>query len=288
MFDALEQSPALLYFAVVALGLCVGSFLNVVAWRLPLMMERDFRAACHEQFGVPELDPAQARISLWRPGSHCPHCKHPIRPWHNLPVLGWLLLRGRCADCGARISVQYPLAEACAGVLGAVCVWRFGFGWELTGALLLVWTLLALSLIDLRTQYLPDDLTLPLLWLGLLASIGGVFADPVSAIVGAALGYGVLWGVFKLFLLLTGKEGMGYGDFKLMAALGAWLGWQMLPLIVVLSALTGAVVGITLIALRRSEWSAKLPFGPYIAAAGVVALFWGDTLMARYLGTLAS
>ena len=282
-FFALQNNFAFLLLATLLLSLCIGSFLNVLAYRLPQRIEQDFRKACFEAYGVPAGADQEAPISLLRPGSHCPACKTPIKPWHNLPVLGWLLLRGRCAACQSPISVQYPIVEAVTGLLGMVCVWRFGYSPELLGALVLSWALVALTVTDLKTMFLPDDLTLPLLWLGLIASLGGVFVNPISAIVGAAAGYGVLWSVFHLFKLVTGKEGMGHGDFKLMGALGAWLGWQALPQIIILSALVGAVVGLVLMAARRAEWSTRIPFGPYIAGAGWIALIWGPDINRWYL-----
>jgi leader peptidase (prepilin peptidase)/N-methyltransferase len=268
------------------LGLCVGSFLNVMAYRLPLAIEQEFRDACRESYGVPAPAENELRVSLWRPGSFCPQCRTPIKFRHNLPVIGWLLLRGRCAACRAPVSVQYPIVEAVAGLMSAACVWRFGYSPELAAALVLSWGLLALTVTDLRTMFLPDNVTLPLVWLGLLLSLWGVFVDSRASIVGAAAGYGVLWSIYWAFKLLTGKEGMGYGDFKLMAALGAWLGWQALPQIVLLSALVGAVVGITLMLARKAEWSSKIPFGPYIAGAGWLALMWGESINRAYLGTL--
>ncbi len=282
-FDALQTSPTLLMTSVVLLGLCVGSFLNVVAYRLPQRIEQDFRKASFDSYGVPAGADQEPPISLMRPGSHCPACKTAIKPWHNLPVLGWLLLRGRCASCGNSISVQYPIVEAVTGLMSAVCVWRFGYSAELAAALVLTWALVALTVTDLKTMFLPDDLTLPLLWLGLLLSIKGVFVAPTASILGAALGYGVLWGLFHLFKLATGKEGMGYGDFKLMGALGAWLGWQALPQIVLLSALVGAAIGIGLMLGRRAEWSSRIPFGPYIAGAGWIALLWGESINRGYM-----
>ncbi|MGQ0698140.1 MAG: prepilin peptidase [Panacagrimonas sp.] len=283
MVDLLQTSPGLLAICVALLGLCVGSFLNVVAYRLPKMMEREFADACREQFGVPvgEVGP---RVSLWAPPSSCASCQARIKPRHNIPVLGWLWLRGRCANCAAPISVQYPIVELLTGVFSVACVWRFGFSFQLLAALVLTWALVALTVIDLRTMYLPDSITLPLLWLGLLLSLKPVFAETAAAIAGAAAGYLLLWSVFWLFKLATGKEGMGYGDFKLMAALGAWLGWQALPQIVLLSAITGAVAGIVLMASRKAEWSSRIPFGPYIACAGWIALLWGDTINGTYLG----
>lgn len=283
LLDALQASPWLLAFTVLFLGLCVGSFLNVVAYRLPLRIEQEFRLATFESYGVPAGADRETAVSLLFPGSHCPACKTAIRPWHNLPVLGWLLLRGRCADCSAPIPLQYPLVEALTGLFSLACVWRFGYSPDLVVALVLTWSLIALTVTDLRTMYLPDDLTLPLLWLGLLASLGGQTVSPADSILGAALGYGVLWSVFKLFKLVTGKEGMGYGDFKLLGALGAWLGWQALPLIVVLSALVGATVGLVLMLSRRAEWGTRIPFGPYLAGAGWIALLWGDALNGAYL-----
>lgn len=280
---ALQNNFAFLMIATLLLGLCIGSFLNVLAYRLPLRIEQDFRKATFESFGVPAGADREPPVSLLRPASHCPACKTPIKPWHNLPVLGWLLLRGRCAACKAPISVQYPIVEAVTGLLSVVCVWRFGYSPELLGALVLSWALVALTVTDLKTMFLPDDLTLPLLWLGLLASLAGVFVGPSAAIVGAAAGYGVLWSVFQLFKLVTGKEGMGYGDFKLMGALGAWLGWQALPQIIILSALVGATVGLLLMAARRAEWSTRIPFGPYIAGAGWLALIWGADINHWYL-----
>ena len=280
---ALQTHFVFLLIATLLLGLCVGSFLNVLAYRLPLRIEQDFRKATFESFGVPAGADQEPPVSLLRPASHCPACKTPIKPWHNLPVPGWLLLRGRCAACKAPISVQYPIVEAVTGALSMACVWRFGYSPELLGALVLTWALVALTVTDLKTMFLPDDLTLPLLWLGLLVSLAGVFVGPVAAIVGAVAGYGVLWSVFQLFKLVTGKEGMGYGDFKLMGALGAWLGWQALPQIIILSALVGAGVGLVLMAVRRAEWSTRIPFGPYIAGAGWLALIWGADINRWYL-----
>lgn len=283
MIELLETSPGLLAVVTAFLGLCIGSFLNVVAYRLPKMLEQEFADACRTEFGAPPQDDSP-RVSLTQPPSSCPSCNTRIKPWHNIPVLGWLILRGKCAACGARISVQYPIVELVTGLLSLVCVWRFGFSPQLAAALILTWTLIALTVIDLRTMYLPDNLTLPLLWLGLLLSTGPVFATPVASIVGGAAGYLILWSVFWAFKLITGKEGMGYGDFKLLAALGAWLGWQALPQVILLSALVGAAVGISLMLVRKAEWSSKIPFGPYIAGAGWIALIWGEQINRVYLG----
>ncbi len=283
MLELLHDSPATLTIFVAFLGLCIGSFLNVVAYRLPKMIEQEFADACREQFGVPAAD-GSPRVTLSSPPSTCPSCGSRIKPWHNLPVLGWLMLRGKCASCSAGISVQYPIVELLTGVLSVVCVWRFGYSPQLPAALVMTWALVALTVTDLHTMYLPDDITLPLVWLGLLLSLKPVFADPVSAIVGAAAGYLLLWSIYWAFKLATGKEGMGYGDFKLMGALGAWLGWQLLPQVVLLSAVVGAAVGMTLMAARKAEWSSKIPFGPYIAGAGWIAMIWGAEINRTYLG----
>jgi leader peptidase (prepilin peptidase) / N-methyltransferase len=285
MLELLQSSPALLTTVVALLGLCVGSFLNVVAYRLPKMIEQEFHRDARAFLKLPPR-PERHPVSLASPASACPVCKTRIKPWHNLPVLGWLILRGRCAACRTRISVEYPLVELFTGVLSVVCVWRFGFSPHLAAALLLTWALVALTVTDLHTMYLPDSITLPLLWLGLLLNLDSLFADPRAAIVGAAAGYLLLWSIFWIFKLATGKDGMGYGDFKLMGALGAWLGWQALPQIVLLSAVVGAAVGISLMAIGRAEWSSRIPFGPYIAGAGWIALIWGETINRHYLGVM--
>ena len=264
------------------LGAIVGSFLNVVILRLPRMLEARWRRDACEFLQLPD-DQAAPRLTLAHPASHCPHCGAPIRAWHNIPILSWLLLRGRAACCGARISAQYPLVEALSAVLAAACAWHFGYGWALAGSLVFSWMLLALAVIDLNTQLLPDDLTLPLLWLGLLGATAGVFSTPTAAIVGAAAGYLSLWTVASLFRLLRGREGMAPGDFKLLAAIGAWLGWHALPEVILLSSLVGAVVGSLLMVLRRQDRSQPIPFGPYLAGAGWLAMLWGDSLREAYL-----
>jgi leader peptidase (prepilin peptidase)/N-methyltransferase len=284
LLDGLHNSPALLIGCVGVLGLLIGSFLNVVILRLPRMMEQAWKREAREALELPAVD--EERITLSRPASCCPSCRAPIRPWHNIPLFSWLMLRGRCASCRTAISVQYPLVEAAAGLMSAICAWHFGYGPQLLAALVLSWTLLALAVIDLRTQLLPDDLTLPLLWLGLLLALGPVFADLPSAVVGAAAGYLLLWSIYWLFKLLTGKDGMGYGDFKLLAALGAWLGWQALPAIVLLSSVVGAAVGIGLVVFRRHGRHVPIPFGPYLAAAGWLALLFGSDLNRLYLQAL--
>ena len=270
-------------------GLAVGSFLNVVAHRLPIMMERAWRRQCAELSGEPASAPlpAEAAYNLWTPRSSCPGCGAAIAVRHNIPLLGYALLRGRCARCGAGISPRYPAVEAVGGALGALVVWALGPTWQAAAALPLAWTLLALSVIDLERQQLPDALTLPLLWGGLLLSVvrvdGGVlFTGAGSSVIGAAAGYLVLWTVYQVFKIFTGKEGMGHGDFKLLAALGAWLGWQSLPLIVLLSAGAGAIAGIAGVLLLGRSRHVPIPFGPFLAGAGLVTLLWGEALADRY------
>lgn len=281
LIDLLAAHPGLLVALTLMLGLLVGSFLNVVSLRLPAMMERDWRMEARSVLSLAEAD--EPRLSLTYPPSTCPQCQARIRPWHNIPVLGWLWLRGRCADCKARISPQYPLVELACGLLSAACAWHFGWGPQLAAALLLTWALLVLAIIDARTTLLPDSITLPLLWAGLLLALVPVMVPLRDAVIGAAVGYLSLWLVFWGFKLLTGKEGMGYGDFKLFAALGAWLGWQQLLLVILLSSVVGAVVGVGLIVARNRGRDLQLPFGPYLAAAGWIALIWGDAITAAYL-----
>jgi len=280
----LLENPALAIALAGILGLLVGSFLNVVIHRLPRMMERDWQLQCAELRG--EAAPEKERLSLAAPASRCPHCGHAIRAWENIPVLSFLLLKGRCSGCQAPISLRYPLVEAFTGLLSAFTVWHFGPTLAAAAALLLLWAMVALTGIDFDTQLLPDSITLPLVWLGLLFNISGTFTDISSAVIGAMVGYLSLWSVYWLFKLATGKEGMGYGDFKLLAAIGAWLGWQMLPLTILLSSLVGAVVGVALIVLARRGRNVPIPFGPYLAAAGLLALYWGQELTQSYLRLL--
>lgn len=281
MFAAFAD-PAVFAFAAGLIGLMIGSFLNVVIHRLPLMMERDWASQCAELRGEPP--PAAELLSLARPRSRCPQCGHAISALENIPLLSWVALRGRCRGCGAAISVRYPLVEALTGLLFAWTAWRFGFTAAGLGGLAFMAALVTLTGIDIDTQLLPDDITLPLLWLGLLLNAFGTYTDLKSAVLGAAAGYLSLWSVYWLFKLATGKEGMGFGDFKLLAALGAWLGWQMLPVVILLSSFVGAVVGIALMLLTRRGRNVPIPFGPYLAAAGVIALFWGKPLTRAYLG----
>ena len=274
-FMTTETPAGLLLIWVV--GLVVGSFLNVVILRLPIMMQAQWRKDCRELLTC-EPEPASEPFNLATPGSHCPACQTPIKPWHNIPVLSWLILRGRCSYCQSKISSRYPLVELTSGFASVAVATQFEWGSELALALIFTWSLLCLTLIDWDHQLLPDDITLPLLWLGLMANFWEIFTDLESAVLGAVLGYGILWSVYWIFKLLTKKEGMGYGDFKLLAALGAWLGWQALPMIILLSSLVGATLGIGLIALKRLQRDQPIPFGPYLAAAGWLFLMMGDRL----------
>ncbi len=282
-FHLLEQHPPLLLLVTALFALAVGSFLNVVIHRLPRMIEEDWRRECDQGTEAADKALAARTMTLARPASHCPSCGHRLRPLENIPLLSYLFLRGRCSACQTPISLRYPLVEAATAVLSVLVVWRFGFTWESLAALVLTWGLVALAVIDFDTQLLPDAISLPLLWLGLLLSLQGWFTDSHSAILGAALGYLSLWGIFQLFRLLTGKEGMGFGDFKLFALFGAWLGWQHLPQIILLSAVTGAVVGTLLIVTRGHDRQIPIPFGPYLAAAGWLSLMWGDAINRTYL-----
>jgi leader peptidase (prepilin peptidase)/N-methyltransferase len=282
-------SPGLFATSLFIVGLLVGSFLNVVIHRVPLMLERDWKAQATELLGGEPAAPP-APFNLVAPRSRCPSCGAPIRAWRNIPVLSWLILRGRCHGCAAPISVRYPLVELLTAVLSGWIAWHFGFTAATLCALGVTWSLVALTGIDLDHQLLPDGITLPLLWAGLLAAVlfGPVAGLPLpvsprDAILGAAAGYLSLWLVFHAFRLLTGKEGMGYGDFKLFAALGAWLGWKLLPLVILLSAGTGAVLGIAMILLRGRDRAAPMPFGPYLAVAGWIAMLYGDPLVDAYL-----
>ncbi|NLC20411.1 MAG: prepilin peptidase, partial [Halomonadaceae bacterium] len=275
----------LLAFVLVAglLGLIVGSFLNVVIHRLPRMMERDWQQQAREMLHPDTPQPEQAVYNLILPHSHCPHCQAEIKPWQNLPLISYALLRGRCGSCRERISVRYPLVELLTAVLSGVVAWQFGFGWAAGAMLLLTWALISLSLIDADTQLLPDAIVLPMLWLGLIINSTGLFTDIHSALWGAVFGYLSLWLVYWLFKLVTGKEGMGYGDFKLLAMLGAWGGWQVLPLTILLSSLVGAILGIIILKSRGDSNATPLPFGPYLAIAGWVAIIWGEWITGTYL-----
>ncbi len=294
MQELFVGSPLSFVLVVFLFSLLVGSFLNVVIYRLPLMMEREWRSQCKELTETPASEIPEGRFDLMFPRSRCPSCAAQITALQNIPVISYLLLRGKCANCKTHISARYPIVEFFTAALTAVVAWRFGFGWETAAALLLSFALVAISLIDFDHQIIPDSISLPLLWIGLTLSLfhpmtgaSVLFVDPVSAIVGALAGYLSLWSVYHLFKMVTGKEGMGYGDFKLLAALGAWLGWQMLPLIIMLSAVVGAVIGIALIVIKGRDKNIPIPFGPYLAAAGWIALLWGQQIVDGYLDYLS-
>jgi len=285
LFTLLQSSPTSFIVITLILGLLVGSFLNVVIYRLPVMMEREWQTQCDELNGkeVAESEP----FTLSQPRSRCPKCDHAITALENIPLISYLFLAGKCKQCKTGISIRYPLIEALTGLLSAVVAWQFGFDWACLGALLLTWALIALTFIDVDHQLLPDSITLPLLWLGIFFNLFSNYTDLHSSVVGAIAGYLSLWLVFHAFKLVTGKEGMGYGDFKLLAALGAWLGWALLPSIILLSSLVGAFVGISLIVLRQHQRDIPIPFGPYLAAAGWIALVWGNEINTAYLGWVA-
>lgn len=283
MSEIVAQVGWYLPLALLCLGLLVGSFLNVVIYRLPLMMESRWRRDCCELLEVAQ-EKQEAPLNLATPNSHCPHCKTAIKPWQNVPVLSYLLLGGKCGNCAAPISPRYPILELVTGLMTLALAWYFDLSFALLGAVLLTWSLIALTMIDVDHQLLPDDITLPLMWLGLLFNLNATYVSLADAVIGAMAGYLILWSIYWLFKLLTGKEGMGYGDFKLLAALGAWLGWQALPMIILLSSLVGAVCGIALMVIKRRGKDIPIPFGPYLAMAGWIALLWGDVIMARYLG----
>lgn len=275
-------NAAVFVACVVVLGLLVGSFLNVVVYRLPKMLMRNWRAQAREVLEMPTKD-VEETFNLVLPNSSCPNCGHEIKPWENIPLLSWLFLRGKCSGCKQAISVRYPLVELACGVLSGVIAWQFGVSWEALAMLVLTWGLLAMSLIDADQQILPDALVLPLLWLGLILNSFGLFTSLPDALWGAVIGYMSLWSIFWLFKLVTGKEGMGYGDFKLLALLGAWGGWQVLPLTILLSSVVGAVLGVIILRLQRNSYSNPIPFGPYLAVAGWIALIWGDAITSSYL-----
>ena len=280
LLTALQDAPSLAIALALVFGLAIGSFLNVVILRLPKMMENEWHQQAAELRGEPLLE--SPPFNLVRPRSHCPACGHAITVRENIPVLGWLMLRGRCSGCGVRISARYPLIELSSGLLAALAVWRFGVSAQGAAAMLLSFLLIALTFIDFDTQLLPDDLTLPLLWIGLALNLSGLFAPVRDALIGAMAGYLLLWSIYWLFKLATGREGMGYGDFKLLAALGAWFGWQALPAIILLASLVGACVGIALILLRQHGRQAPIPFGPYLAGAGLLTLYFGKPLAGLY------
>ncbi len=293
LFQYFTNNPDYFAGVIFLLGLMFGSFFNVVIYRLPVMMQLEWLDNCREFIretygslpGELETDPKplpQPPFNLAKPDSTCPHCQHRIRWYENIPVLSYLFLKGKCSACHRRISIRYPIIELVTALLSAFAAYRLGFGWEAAAALVFTWTLICLTMIDFDHKLLPDQMTLPLLWLGLLVNIQGLFACLTDAVIGAAVGYLCLWSLYWAFKLLTGKEGMGYGDFKLLAALGAWMGWQYLLLILVLSSLVGALVGVSLILIKGRDRNIPIPFGPYLAAAGWIAFFWGETILRSY------
>ncbi len=282
--EALYASPAFLYFVTLALGLCIGSFLNVVVYRLPITLEKEWKSDCCSLLEIEQPVPENTKpFNLMFPNSHCPNCKHNIRMWENIPVLSYLLLKGKCSACEQPISLRYPSVELVTGLLSILVVYLLGFTLQAGLALILTWCLIALTLIDIDTQLLPDNITLPLMWLGLIVNSFSVYVSLPEALWGAIGGYLSLWSVFWLFKIATGKEGMGYGDFKLLAALGAWMGWQALPQIIILSSFVGAAIGIAGIIIMGRDKNIPIPFGPYLAIAGWIALLWGEQISNWYL-----
>ncbi len=292
--DLFREHIEFYYITTFLLGLIVGSFLNVVIYRLPIMLKRGWKSECQaflaEEEGqpLPQNSEETSVFNLNTPRSRCPQCGHAIAAWENIPIISYLFLGGRCAECKTSISLRYPAIELFTAILTLVCAWHFGVSLNAAFAILLSWSLITLAFIDLDEQYLPDSITQPLLWLGLLLNTQNLFTDLESAVIGAAAGYLILWSVYMLFKKLTGKEGMGFGDFKLLAMLGAWLGWQMLPAIILLSSIVGAVIGIFLIISNRHQRGVPIPFGPFLAAAGWIALLWGDNLNHAYLQWIAA
>lgn len=278
----LQDSPVFFVSCTTILGLMIGSFLNVVIYRLPEMMKRNWLQQCAELQG--EAVQALPEFNLLTPRSRCIHCGHKITAWENIPIISYLFLRGRCSQCHARISPRYPMVEAATAIISGFVAWHFGYGFVALAALIFVWALIALAVIDLDTQLLPDDITLPLLWIGLLVNINHGFTDIQSAVIGAIAGYLSLWSIYWCFKLITGKEGMGYGDFKLLAAIGGWLGWSKLPLVILSSSLVGALVGIGLILAAKLNKGIPIPFGPYLVGGALIALFWGEQLIHTYFG----
>jgi leader peptidase (prepilin peptidase)/N-methyltransferase len=281
LINLLESYQELFVGFVFILGLLIGSFLNVVIHRLPLIMEQEWRSDYVALSG--DKLSGETKLTLSKPRSRCPQCNHQISALENIPVVSYLFLRGRCKSCSTPISPRYPIIELLTALLSGVVAWKFGYDWSALGALMLTWTLIALTFIDVDHQLLPDSLTLPILWFGIFFNLFNVYTDLQSSVIGAMSGYLVLWSIFHLFKLVTGKEGMGYGDFKLLAALGAWLGWSFLPAIILLSSLVGAVVGISLIVFKQHEKNIPIPFGPYLATAGWISLIWGEDILNTYL-----
>lgn len=282
-----ESEP--LYFIIfsLVLGMMVGSFLNVVIYRLPVMLEKEWHLQCNELLEIQAAEkPDTETFNLVLPASRCPKCGHKIRAYENIPLISYIVLGGKCASCRTPITFRYPAIETISGMLCVAVAINFGFSWEAMWAMILTWSLIALTMIDYDHQLLPDNITMPFLWLGLIISMFGVFTDTESSIIGAVMGYLSLWLVYQGFKLATGKEGMGFGDFKLLAMLGAWLGWQMIPAIILMSSVVGVIVGVSLILFKRHDKNQPIPFGPYLAVAGWICLIWGDSLNQYYMTTL--
>ncbi len=283
-----QSLPWIFYATVLFLGLSFGSFLNVIAYRLPKMMERDWKLECHEflEMEPPDIDDKLLSLNLATPASACPNCGHKIRFWENIPVISYLLLRARCSSCATAISIQYPVVELLTGLASVVVAYTFGVTIQTIAALIFTWVLIALTLIDLKKQLLPDSITIPLLWSGIILSLFNVFTDLNASVIGAIAGYMLLWSVYQLFKLLTKKEGMGFGDFKLLAALGAWAGYSYLPQIILISSVVGSIIGISMLVIGKTKQQQPIPFGPYLAIAGWIALLWGETINTTYLSFL--
>jgi len=283
----LQTQPVTFIITALILGLLIGSFLNVVIYRLPVMMNREWQQQCHELLypddATTDTEKKTDTFNLNTPRSRCPKCNHKITALENIPIFSYLFLKGKCSSCSEPISPRYALIELLTGILTAVVAWHFGFSWQAGAVMLLTWALIAMSFIDIDHQLLPDNITLPWLWLGLLLSLFPLFVDTHTSLIGAAAGYLSLWSIFWLFKLLTGKEGMGYGDFKLLALLGAWMGWQLLPVVILLSSVVGAVIGIAMIIILGRDKNIPIPFGPYLAAAGWIAMLWGNDITEAYL-----
>ena len=295
LLDLLKQDLTFFVSTIFVLGLLVGSFLNVVIYRLPVMFKKEWRKDCvnylEENYSAKiQLDHSSEQkepFNLVKPDSTCPSCGHEIRAWENIPVISYFLLKAKCSSCKTSISLRYPLVELLSAVMAALCAWHFGFSLTAGAAILLSWSLITLALIDYDTQYLPDQITLPFLWLGLILNLSDTFTDIESSIIGAVAGYLSLWSVHHLFKLITKKEGMGYGDFKLLALLGAWMGWQFLPAIIIISSLVGSIIGISLIIFRKHQRETPIPFGPYLAIAGWIVLLWGTEINQSYINWIS-
>ena len=288
IIELFQVQPLFYLSAIFMLGLVVGSFLNVLILRLPVMLQHDWKAQCSDLLGLEDGQEQEAEtFNLLTPRSHCPRCRHGITAWENIPLLSYLLLGGRCAQCGAAISPRYPLIELAAALMAVMAAVRFGVSPAALFAMALGWALLALAVIDLEHQLLPDDITLPFLWLGIALNFFNVFTDLHASVLGAILGYGALWSVYIVYKLVTGKAGMGHGDFKLLALLGAWLGWQLLPLIIISASILGAIIGIGMIIFRAHDKDIPIPFGPYLAIGGWLAMLWGPAILSLYLNAFA-